>query len=309
MKTFDDPAQFDRQGRKVCLAIGVFDGVHLGHQQVLRQAIADASQHHGSALAVTFDRHPSAIVAPANAPSLIYSLPQKLRMLGEFGLTATWTIRFDEPFSKQSGEAFVRNLVRDFKSVFSICVGSSFRFGQGRGGDVALLQKLGKELGFSVHGIAAVSLDGQAVSSTRIREAIRSGNLDDASQMLGRPYSLSGQVSSGDGLGRKLGFPTANLEVNGLTLPPNGVYAVHGVLQNEKLPAVVNIGLRPTLQSPAPTLRVEAHLLDFNEDLVGRELELVFVERLRDEQRFPNLTALQQQIATDISRARALFAA
>ena len=307
MRNFADPAQLDRQGRKVCLAIGVFDGVHLGHQQVLRQAITDAGQHHASALAVTFDRHPSAVVAPQHAPSLIYSLPQKLRVLDTLGLAATWTIHFDQAFSQQSGETFIRNLARDFRPVLSVCVVSGFRFGQGRGGDVALLQTLGKELGFSVHGLAAVSLDGLAVSSTRIREAIRAGHIDDASQMLGRPYSLAGQVVSGDGLGRQLGFPTANLDVTALTLPPNGVYAIHVLFQKQTLPAVLNIGLRPTLHSATPQLRVETHLLDFDEELVGHELELVFVERLRDEQRFPSLDALKHQIATDIAKARTLL--
>ena len=307
MKSFGEPAQFDRQGRKVCLAIGVFDGVHLGHQQVLRQSITDAAQHHAWALAVTFDRHPSVIVSPKNAPAPIYSLPQKLRVLGAFGLAAAWTIRFDEEFSRQSGETFVRNLARDFGPVLSICVGSGFRFGHGRAGNVSLLQELGRELGFSVHGLAAVSLDGLAVSSTRIRESIRNGNLDAASQMLGRPYSVSGKVISGDGVGNKLGFPTANVDVAGLTLPPNGVYAAQVQFQDQTLPAALNLGYRPTLQSTEPQLRMEVHLLDFAQNLVGQELEVIFVERLRDEQKFPSLDALQHQITADIAKARELF--
>ena len=211
-------------GRKVCLAIGVFDGVHLGHQQIIRQTVADARQHDAIALVITFDRHPSTVVAPDRVPPLIYSLPQKLGAIKLLGADTLLLIHFDRAFSGQTGEEFIRGLARDLGKIQSLCVGADFVFGHRRSGNVALLEKLGDELGFTVHGLAAVSLDNQIVSSTRIREAIRAGNLDAASQMLGRPYAISGRVIAGDGVGRKLGFPTANLDVAGLVLPPNGVY-------------------------------------------------------------------------------------
>ena len=294
-------------GRKVCVAIGVFDGVHLGHQQVIRQTLADAGQHEALAVVITFDQHPNSIVAPDRVPPLIYSLPQKLRAIAALGVDATWLIRFDEPFSRQSGEEFVRGMARDFAHLHSIGVGNDFTFGHQRSGNVALLKTLGAELRFAVHGIAAVSLDGQPVSSTRIREAIRAGQFDTASQMLGRRYSLAGLVVKGGQLGRKLGFPTANVDARGLMLPPDGVYAVHVHTKGKLFRSVLNIGVRPTV-SPGTTLRqVEAHLLDFCGDLYGEELEVSFVAKLRDEQKFPSADALKDQISRDIKQASRLF--
>jgi riboflavin kinase/FMN adenylyltransferase len=289
------------------VAIGVFDGVHLGHQQVIRQTLADAEQHEAIALVATFDRHPNSIVAPDRVPPLIYSLPQKLRAIAGLGVDATWLIRFDETFSRQTGEQFVRGLANGFGHLHSICVGGEFTFGHKRSGNVALLRKLGEELHFSVHGLASVSLDGLAVSSTRIREAIRSGELDAASQMLGRGYSLAGVVVKGDQLGRKLGFPTANIEVRGLVLPPDGVYAVHARIKDQLHRAVLNIGVRPTISTRTLAPRVEAHLLDFDGNLYGEEVEVTFVGKLRDEQKFESPDALKQQIARDIQRAHQLF--
>ena len=292
-----------RGGKSVCLAIGFFDGVHLGHQQIIRQTIADARQHDGIALALTFDKHPNAIVAPAKTPPLIYSLPQKLRAIGSLGVENILLIEFDKPFSEQTGEEFVRCLARDFGKIHSICVGADFAFGHKRGGNVALLKTLGGELHFHVHGLSAVALDGQAVSSTRIREEIRTGNLDEASQMLGRPYAICGTVIAGDKLGQKLGFPTANLDVAGLVLPPNGVYAAITRHEGRLYRAALNIGVRPTVAA-GRQLRVEAHLLDFDGDLYGRELELEIGEKLREEKRFGSVEELKEQIAKDVAGVR-----
>jgi riboflavin kinase/FMN adenylyltransferase len=172
---------------------------------------------------------------------------------------------------------------------------------------VALLRTLGAELKFTVHGLAAVSLDGTAVSSTRIREAIREGELDSASQMLGRAYSIAGRVVRGAQVGRQLGFPTANLDVSHLMLPPNGVYVVQATVRGETQRGVSNIGYRPTLQTPAPQVRMEVHLIDFSADLYGEELEVTFLEKLRAEQEFASKVALADQIARDITEARLRF--
>ncbi len=307
MKILHDPRDLPASGRKACLAIGVFDGVHLGHQQVIRRTVADAVQQQGLSVIVTFDRHPSAVVAPARVPPRVHSLPQKLRAIEALGAEATWLIRFDESFSRQTGEEFVRHLARDFGHLHSICVGNGFTFGHKRSGNVELLRQLGHEMKFTVHGLAAVALDGRAVSSTRIREAIALGHLDAAGQMLGRAYSLAGQVVKGDQLGRKLGFPTANVDGAGLALPPNGVYAAHARTQGRTFRAVVNIGVRPTVADAAPSHRVEAHVLDWDGDLYGQELELTFVEKLREERRFESIEALRGQIARDVTAARTLF--
>lgn len=295
--------------RKVCVAIGVFDGVHLGHQQVIRQTLGDARQHEGVPVVITFDRHPNAVVAPDRVPPMLHSLPQKLRAIESLGIANTLLIRFDRAFSEQTGEQFIRSLALDFGHLHSVCVGSEFTFGHKRSGNVALLKQLGAELKFIVHGLAAVSLDGEPVSSTRIREAVRTGDLDSASQMLGREYSIAGSVIRGDQLGRKLGFPTANLEVAGLILPPNGVYAVHARVAGREHRGALNLGLRPTLASPTPRLQCEVHLLDFAEEIYGEELELTFATKLREEQKFANVEALQSQITRDLAAARACFSA
>lgn len=304
MKLIRTANELNAGSRKVCLAIGFFDGVHLGHQQIIRQTITDARQHGALALVVTFDNHPNTVVTPARVPPLIYSLPQKLRTIESLGPEALLLIHFDKAFSQKTGEEFIRELAGAWTGIQSVCVGANFVFGHKRGGNVELLKKLGGELKFSVHGMAAVSLDGKAVSSTRIRDAIRAGELDFASQMLGRAYSISAPVMEGDKLGRKIGFPTANLDATGLALPPNGVYAIHAIARGKTQRAVVNIGTRPTLGNSNPPLRVEAHLLDFEGDLYGKELEIVFAEKLRDEQKFPSVDELKTQIARDIERAK-----
>ena len=285
----------------------MFDGVHLGHQQVLKQTIADARQHNGISLAITFDRHPASILNPARAPRLIYSLPQKLREIEALGIDATLLIPFTREFSERPGDTFIRDLVAGLGSIYGICVGSSFTFGHKRTGNVDLLKTLGAELGFQVHGLAAVSLGGQVVSSTRIRERITAGDLDAASQMLGRTYSISSKVTHGDKLGAKIGTPTANIDVTGLITPPNGVYAVQARVGRTLHPAVANLGLRPTLQQPTPTLRFEVHLLDFSGDLYEQELEIVFAEFIRPEQRFDSLDALKEQISRDKESARKIL--
>jgi riboflavin kinase/FMN adenylyltransferase len=307
MNVIQAAAELKPAGRKVCVAIGMFDGVHLGHQQVIRQTLADAAQQEALAVVVTFDRHPNCVVAPGRVPPLIYSLPQKLRAIAALGEDAIWLIRFDEVFSRQTGADFVRAMARDFGQLRSICVGSDFTFGHQRSGNVALLKALGAELHFAVHGIAAVSLDGQPVRSTRIREAIGAGRFDAASQMLGRGYALAGTVIKGGELGRKLGFPTANVDVSGLVLPPNGVYAARVRSGGRLFRAVLNIGVRPTVSAGAAGPQVEAHLLEFHGDLYGQELEITFVSRLREERKFTSLDALKEQISGDIEQARRLF--
>lgn len=303
MNIFHAANELKANGKRVCLAIGFFDGVHLGHQQILRQTISDAHQHDGVALALTFDKHPNVVVAPDKAPPLIYSLAQKLRAIESLGLENILLVQFDKKFSEQTGEEFIRCLARDFGKIHSICVGADFVFGHKRSGNVALLKKLGAELHFQVHGLSAVSLDGQVVSSTRIRETIRTGNLDETGQMLGRSYAICGKVVVGDRLGQQLGFPTANLDVAGLILPPNGVYAAITKVAGKFYRVALNIGFRPTVAA-GKQLRVEAHLLEFAGDLYGQELEIEIGEKLRDEKKFASTEELRNQIARDIAAVK-----
>jgi len=304
MKVIHAATELANGSRKVCLAIGVFDGVHLGHQQIIRQTVTDAHQHDAVALVVTFDRHPSAIVAPDRVPPQIFSRSQKLRAIESLSADVLLEIPFNQAFSQKTGEVFIRELAHDLGTIHSLCVGANFVFGHKRSGDVALLQTLGAELHFHVHGHAAVALDGELVSSTRIREAIRTGDLDAASQMLGRSYAICGRVLEGDKIGQHLGFPTANLDVPGLVLPPNGVYAARWQRDAKLYRSAVNIGNRPTLKSIQPELRVEAHLLDFTGNLYGAELEVEITSKLRSEQQFASMEDLRQQIARDVATVR-----
>ena len=304
MKVVYDAAALDPGPRAVCAAIGVFDGVHLGHQLVLRQTLADAEAHQAVSAVVTFDRHPNAVVAPARLPPMIYPLEKRLEVIAALGVEAAYVIRFDKAFSQIPGEAFIRGLARDFRRINSICVGEAFMFGAGRSGNVALLRHMGGELGFTLRALPDVELEGQSVSSTRIRDAVRAGDFTLAGRMLGRPYALRGAVIQGEQLGRKLGFPTANLEVAGLLTPPPGVYAAEAQAGALRRQAAVNIGHRPTVRSSDPQLHVEAHLLDFDGDLYGQVLELEFLKKLRDEKRFPSAAALREQIAEDVKEAR-----
>ncbi len=298
------PIELRTKGKKTCLAIGFFDGVHLGHQQIIRHTISDARQHDAVAVVLTFDQHPNTVVKPAEVPPLIYSLRQKLLTIKSLGAENILLMRFDKKFSEQTGEQFIRNLAHDFGKIHSISVGANFVFGARRGGNVALLKKLGAELGFQVLGLSAVSLDGEIISSTRIRESIRNGDIDAASQMLGRPYAISGKVIAGDRIGRKIGFPTANLEAGGLLLPPNGVYAARTTVKTRAFRVALNIGFRPTITSGKNELRVEAYLLDFDGDLYGETLQIEVGEKLRGERHFGSKEELKAQIRKDIATIR-----
>jgi riboflavin kinase/FMN adenylyltransferase len=304
MNVIHAAAELKTRPEGVCLAIGVFDGVHLGHQEVIGRAVQETKRLGARSAVVTFDRHPNAVVAPQNVPPLIYPLAKKLRVIDSLGLDAACVIRFDKAFSEISGEQFILGLARDFNSIRAICVGQTFTFGHRRSGNVALLQKLGTEMGFAVHALKDVSSGGQPVSSTRIREAVRAGQFDAAGRMLGRPYTLSGAVVPGALLGRKLGFPTANVDVAGILVPPAGVYAADAAVGGKTYRAAVNIGVRPTMYSADGGLTVEAHLLDFSGDIYGEEIELTFRKKLRDERKFPSVELLRQQIAQDVAAAR-----
>lgn len=306
MKVLRDALPMGQPPAPVCLAIGFFDGVHLGHQAVIQGTREQARRHGARTVAVTFDRHPLTVVAPERAPALVYSRSRTLRALAALGLDASLVFPFDLRFSQQPAEAFVARLLHGFGQVRAICVGNNFVFGHGRRGDVALLQRLGKLHGFDVEGIAQCRQGDDVVSSSRLRERVAEGDWEGAAALMGRAYDLSGPVITGDRLGRQWGFPTANLEVTGLVLPPLGVYAAKArvVGESRAWPAAVNIGRRPTVDGSAALVRVEAHLLGFAGDLYGREVELELGDRLRGEQRFPSKEALVAQIGQDVERVR-----
>lgn len=286
----------------VHLAIGVFDGVHRGHQAVLESAKTQAAQEDGVAVVATFDPHPAEVLAPDHAPQRLTGLAHLQHLFSKLGMDATLAIPFDRTMAAQSAEDFVQSLTESC-ALASMHVGEDWAFGKERQGNVELLREMGEEHGFTVHGIAPVLDEGERISSTAIRTAVSARDLDQAARLLGRPYSLHGPVAIGDQLGRQLGFPTANIDFSAKALPPYGVYAVR-VLSHENLPGVANLGIRPSINGEM-SLRFEVHLFDWEGDLYGQTMEVALLHHLRAEQRFESLTDLKGQIARDVSAARA----
>lgn len=287
------------------LAIGVFDGVHRGHQAVIRRALEAARFAEGTAVVVTFDPHPVRVLRPELAPRLLTSTAHKLQLIRDLGVTHQLIIHFDVAFAGTSPEDFIRALAAASQPLQEICVGFEWSFGKGRAGNLALLERLGGQLGFDEVGVPAVEMDGEIISSTLIRAAVENGDLARAAKLLGREFTILGTVVEGDRLGRKLGFPTANLSAHNEQYPPNGVYAVEAKRGDQVLPGVANIGVRPTVKNAGGERLLEVHLFDFEEEIYGEDLEITFRKFLRPEQKFAGLEELRAQIQKDAAQARA----
>jgi riboflavin kinase/FMN adenylyltransferase len=292
----------------VCMAIGVFDGVHLGHQRVIAEARADAKTVGGTSAVLTFDPHPLRVLHPEKAPPLLTSTPHKLRLLEQLNVDLCLLLTFDKPFSEQPPERFIESLARHTHRLHEICVGARFHFGHNRSGDARLIEKLALTYGYIAKEVAPVKLGEEMISSTAVRQHVMHGRLDRAAAMLGRPFSILGTVEPGDARGRKLGFPTANLNPSNEVLPPNGVYAARTLVGQEPFAGVVNIGTRPTFGGSDRRNIVEVHIFDLARDLYGHEVEVSFVQKLRDEQKFDSADALKRQIGADIAEARSILA-
>ena len=295
------------------LAIGVFDGVHCGHQAVIRaaQQAADCHTEGGRVVVVTFDPHPIRVLSPDHAPCLLTSHRHKMALLAAYGIEGVLVIRFNADFCRLSGEDFVMKLHSACAALRTICVGSDWTFGHKRSGNVELLRRMGSEMNFSVAGVPTVKVSGATASSTAIREAVVRGDFQIAAAMLGRPYTVLGTVVEGRKLGREIGFPTANLRVHNEQLPPSGVYAVTVAVKGEaelsqhEAPGVANLGKRPTVEAGKDVRRqLEVHLFDFDRDIYGEDIEIRFVRFLRGEQKFDGTDALKEQIARDADAAR-----
>jgi riboflavin kinase/FMN adenylyltransferase len=295
------------------LVVGNFDGVHLGHQAVLREAVAEGERLGLPARVLTFEPHPAAVVG-SGAPPVLTTLERRVELMEDLGVARVYVRRFDAAFAAWSPERFARELVAATLGARLVVVGQNFRFGARRAGDLALLRQLGAELGFQarVHTIAA-DVHGP-FSSTRIREAIATSDLDEVYRVLGRPHALSGPVVHGDELGRTLGFPTANLEPVAEMLPRDGIYAVRvevrrpgpGDVGFERLGGgATSIGVRPTVGGTQRT--VETYVLGFQGDLYGAELRVELVAHLREERRFDSLAELKLQIARDVDETKAIL--
>lgn len=291
----------------VHLAIGVFDGVHLGHQAVIRQAVRSAAVDKGTAVVVTFDPHPVKVLRPESAPRLLTSTSHKIAILTSFGIEEILLVKFDREFAATPPGVFVERLASACRPLRTISVGQQWAFGKGRAGNLELLAQYGAKLNFEVLGVPDVEVNQTPVSSTNIRAAVQEGRLDDAAAFLGRPFSILGTVEHGQHLGQQLGFPTANLSAHNEQFPPNGVYAVRARLDHKLYGGVVNIGTRPTIDASATNRVLELHLFDFHRDIYGTDVEVEFAGRLRAEQRFAGLEELRQQITRDVEQARAIL--
>ena len=285
------------------IALGVFDGVHLGHRAILGTAVTRARAAGIDALACTFDRHPGDVLQPGRAPAIITTLDDRLALIAETGVDGVVVLEFTRELAAIEPEAFVKDILQGRLRAREIVVGFNHRFGRGARGDARLLESLAARLGFQAHEVPPLLVDGVPVSSSEIRTALQRGDAAAAARFLGRPYAIAGSVTVGAGRGRSLGFPTANIEPDRPLLVARGVYRGRLEAYARRHPCVVNVGVRPTFGER--TLAVEAHLLDFTGDLYGRPVRLDFLDRLRDEMRFGSVDELRAQIARDIAAARA----
>ena len=298
-----DGGPLSPRGSVVC--IGAFDGLHGGHRALVRHTAARARALGVDAVALTFEPLPREFFARENPPPRLTLARAKVEGLRELGADVVGLLRFDAAMAAMSAGDFVRRMLVERLSAREVWIGPEFRFGHRRGGDLALLQAMGVELGFAANEIEAVQSQGERISSTRIREALKQGDFADAARLLGRPYAIGGRVVRGQQLGRTLGFPTANLRFP-KTPALSGIYAtwVHGVAE-QPWASVSSFGTRPTVDGVEPLL--EAHLFDFAGDLYGRHIEVEFVAKLRDELKFPDLPSLTEQMHRDAEQARALL--
>jgi riboflavin kinase/FMN adenylyltransferase len=295
------------------LTIGNFDGVHVGHQKILRDVVERAEVAGGRGAkkellpaVLTFYPHPARVLRPQQAPSLLETLPQRLADFAAMGIGAALVLKFDVDLAQESAEDFVKKYLVDAVHARAVLVGASFRFGHKQLGDVELLRELGRRWEFEVVIATPVIDGGDVVSSTAIREAVRGGRVEDAWRMLGRPFALVGEICPGTGQGRKLVVPTLNLATEQETLPKTGVYVTETVLSGGTYRSVTNVGVRPTFDGKR--LAIESHLFDFAEALTAGLMKVRFLQRLRDEQKFSGPEALRDQVLTDIERAKEVFA-
>lgn len=289
------------------LAIGNFDGVHLGHRALLDRLTATARQFDLPAAVMTFEPHPRELFAPEQAPARLTSLREKLALLDGCGIDEVYLLHFSRRLAELSAAEFIERVLVHGLGVRHLIIGDDFRFGKGRVGDFAMLQAAGQRYGFGVEAMHTIEIDGERVSSSAVRDALGQGDLEHAARLLGRPYCISGRVVHGGKIGRKLGWPTANIQLKRKRVALTGVFAVTvSGLDKRHLPGVASLGVRPTLgQGLAPVL--EVHLFDFDQEIYGVHVTVHFLHKLREEMKFTSLEALADQIACDVAATRKYF--
>ncbi len=288
------------------VALGNFDGVHLGHRAILKKAIDRARAAAGTAFALTFDPTPAKVLAPARAPRLILAPEDKLELLGNSGIDGVIVIAFTQALSQLTPAEFVREYLVGRIGAREVVVGHSVSFGHARAGNAEVMSELGRQMGFETIVVGPITVEGEVVSSTRVRELIAAGEMRTAARLLGRNHFLSGPVVHGRERGRTIGFPTANIDSATECLPPDGVYATRVILPDGAFASITNIGMRPTFAEPART--IEAHIFDFDRDIYGAKVRLEILERIRGERKFDSGQALAAQIAEDLKRAKEILA-
>lgn len=298
-------ARFGAERKRTAVTIGNFDGVHLGHQKILRSVLERARRADMMSALLTFYPHPARVLRPTAAPSLLTTLDQRLAAIGAIGIDAAFVVAFDAELAKVEPEDFVKRFLVDAMRAQTVLIGEKFRFGHEQAGDTKLLGELGRRWGFEVETVPPVVENGIIVSSTAIRNAIRDGKVEEARRMLGRPFALAGDIRTGTGQGRKLVVPTLNLATEQELLPKSGVYATEAVVQGKIYRAATNVGIRPTFDGGPTT--VESHLFDFSENLTSGKLEVRFWARLRDERKFSGPSELREQVLKDVEQAKEYF--
>ena len=294
-----------KDGTPSVVTVGVFDGVHLGHHAIMEIVRKESAGLNARSVVITFDRNPEEIIHPHKTVPYITTLSQKLALIGEQGIDLAVVLPLEAWLIKMPAEEFVKDILYKKLSAVQVVVGTNFVFGKDRTGSVRLLQEMGKQLGFNVTAVPPVKVGEISVSSTAIRGLLADGKIERANKFLGRPFSLDGKVITGEGIGQKLGFPTANIQpAEKQIVPGEGVYAISLVLNGEKWTGVANIGTKPTVDGKASG--VEVHIIGFSGNIYGHQLELMFHHRLRSEVRFSSTEALKQQISRDVERAAQL---
>ncbi|HEX8289367.1 MAG TPA: bifunctional riboflavin kinase/FAD synthetase [Pyrinomonadaceae bacterium] len=292
--------------RGTVLTLGVFDGLHLGHQRIMETVVNRAKAVNAVPTAITFDPHPRAVLYPENAPPLLQTLDQRLANFEVLGIRQAIVIRFDKNFAGQDAEVFLRDIVHERLQAREVYLGKGFAFGKNRGGNITLLKKMSEELGFYADEVPEVCMRGQRISSSRIRQLLADGQVNLARRMLGRPYGVEGQIIHGDKRGRTIGFPTANLKPINRVIPKFGVYATATLINNRWRRSITNVGVRPTFTGDKEP-SIESYVFDFDGDLYGDVLRVRFLHRIRDEKKFSGIDELKTQIKNDTKTALNYF--
>lgn len=292
--------------RPTVLTLGVFDGLHLGHQRIMQTVVESAKAINAVPTAITFEPHPRAVLHPESAPPLLQTLDQRLAAFEVLGIKQTIVIRFNKEFAALDAETFLREVIHERLQAREVFLGKGFEFGKNRGGNIELLRKVSQELGFFADEVPEIRLRGSRISSSKIRQLLSEGKINLARRMLGRPYGIEGQIIHGAERGRTIGFPTANLHPHNRVIPKFGVYATATLIEGVWRRSITNVGVRPTFENEVEP-SVETFVLDFDGDLYGNVLRIRFLHHIRDERKFSGIEELKGQINKDVDRAKEFF--